>query len=159
MDIVTYKFAARLATKQWISFLSFAGPLLSTRPKQQKLFLFHCILSGYSIIPPSSFIPHLSTLRHSHHLPLYRPVTSSTAYSASFFPSVIPSWNNLLLNTVLATSHSAFKSSKIKLNSNLILQSDCTSLYLYIAFVVRVCFLCFVCKVLSQLGFPLSCFK
>ena len=37
-----------------------------------------------------------------------------------FFPSVIPSWNNLLLNTVLATSHSAFKS-KIKLNSNLIL--------------------------------------
>ena len=38
--------------------------------------------------PPSSLILHPSpTLQHSHHLPLYRPVTRSTAYSASFiFP-------------------------------------------------------------------------
>ena len=120
------KFAARLATKQWNTsyndlLAQLGWPLLSTRRKQQKLFLCHRILSGYSIIPPSSFTPHPSpTLRHSHHLPLYRPITRSTAYSASFFPSVIPLWNNLPRDTVLATSHSAFKS-KIKLNSNFLL--------------------------------------
>ena len=96
------KFTARLATKQWnTSYLlvQLGWPLLSTRRKQQKLFLCHHILSGYSIIPPSSFTPHPSpTLRHSHHLPLYRPVTRSTAYSASFFPSV-PLWNNLPRDT------------------------------------------------------------
>jgi len=37
-----------------------------------------------------------------------------------FFPSVISLWNNLPQDTVLATSHSAFKS-KIKLNSNFLL--------------------------------------
>ena len=119
------KFAARLATKQWNTsyndlLAQLGWPLLSTRRKQQKQFLCHRILSGYSILPPSIFIPHPSTLRHSYHLPLYRPVTRSTAYSASFFPSVIPLWNNLPLDTVLATSLSGFKS-QIKLNSSLIL--------------------------------------
>ena len=118
-------FAARLATKQWNTsyndhLAQLGWPLLSTQRKQQKQFLCHRILSGYSILPPSIFIPHPSTLRHSHHLPLYRPVTRSTAYSASFFPSVIPLWNNLPLDTVLATSQSGFKF-QIKLNSNLIL--------------------------------------
>ena len=116
------KFVARLATKQWNTSYHYNNdllaqlgwPLLSTWRKQQKLFLCHRILSGYSIIPPSSFIPHPSpTLQHSHHLPLYRPVTRSTAFS-----SVVPLWNSLSLDTVLATSHCAFKS-KIKLNSNL----------------------------------------
>ena len=119
------KFAARLVTKQWNTsyndlLAQLGWPLLSTRRKQQKQFLCHHILSGYSILPPSIFIPHPSTLRHSHHLPLYRPVTRSTAYSASFFPSVILLWNNLPLDTVLVTSQSAFKS-QIKLNSSLIL--------------------------------------
>ena len=110
------KFAARLATKQWNTsyndlLAQLGWPLLSTQRKQQKLFLCHRILSGYSIIPPSSFTPHPSpTLRHSHHLPLYRPVTRSTPTLPFFFPSVIPLWNNLPQDTVLATSHSAFKS-------------------------------------------------
>ena len=59
------KFAARLATKQWNTsyndlLAQLGWPLLSTRRKQQKLFLCHRILSGYSIILPSSFTPHPS---------------------------------------------------------------------------------------------------
>ena len=111
------KFAARLATKQWNTsyndlLAQLGWPLLSTRCKQQKLFLCHRILSGYSIIPPIQL--HTSSFSYS---PTLTPPTSlHTCHQIHCLlclfslSSVVLLWNNLPLDTVLATSHSAFKS-------------------------------------------------
>ena len=66
---------------------------LGTRRNRQKLLLCNHIWRGYSILPPSFFIPHpFPHLRHNHPLPLYHPNCRSTAYLSSFSASVVPLW-------------------------------------------------------------------
>ena len=60
-------------------------PRLSTRRTRQKLSLCYRIVTGRSIIPPRFFTPHLSHLRHNHHLPLYYPSFKTFHKSSSFF--------------------------------------------------------------------------
>ena len=94
-------------------------PPLSTRRVRQKLLLCRRILSGNSIISAYSFSRHPAPeLRHSHQLPLYRPVTRSSAHLNSFFPSVVPLWNALPPDVVLCSSQSSFKCKLTNLMSN-----------------------------------------
>jgi len=112
---VIYKHDRRgptLATKEWNTsyndlLAQLGWPLLSTRRNSR---CYSCATAFPAIQLHTSSFSYSPTLTPPD-LPLYRPVTRSTAHSASFFyPSVTPLWNNLPLDTVLATSHSAFKS-------------------------------------------------
>ena len=120
-------FAARLTTGRWkesgnVLKRELGWPLLRQRRRFQTLCLVQRILTSGSLIPNSTFSPHLApNLHHLNTCPLQQPFTSTNYFHylslwtlfLSFFVDVVPLWNSLPDNLVSLSSNLAFKRSII----------------------------------------------
>ena len=83
-------------------------PLLRQRRRFQKLCLARRILTSDSLIPDSTFSPHLApNLRHLNTCPLQQPFDSTNYFRSSFFVDVVPLWNSLPGHIVSLSSNLA----------------------------------------------------
>ena len=82
--------------------------LKSQRRRFQKLCLARRILTSDSLIPDSTFSPHLApNLRHLNTCPLQQPFDSTNYFRSSFFVDVVPLWNSLPGHIVSLSSNLA----------------------------------------------------
>ena len=94
-------FVARIATKNLSESPSVLKeqlhwPSLSSRKSFQKFCLCRRFLSGGSLIPDSTFLPHPHPdLLHPNSRTLYCPQVCTNYHLASYFVSTVPLWNNL----------------------------------------------------------------
>lgn len=108
-------FAARLATGHWkecpeVLQHETGWPTLVQRRVFHKLCLVRRIITGGSLIPDSSFTPHVAPhLRHLNSCPLRQPFASTNYHRTSFFVGSVPFWNALPDNIVSLVSNLAFK--------------------------------------------------
>ena len=71
--------------------------------------MFYKILNGtVNISIPQRFTPNPRLARGSHHLRYHQVITNLNSYKYSFYPRIIPLWNILPVEAVLAPSHQAF---------------------------------------------------
>ena len=119
-------FAAKIVSRRWAEHglevaADLGWPALSQRRVYQKLCLCHRILSGLSILDPSSLFslhpahPDVGScgversLRCMNSYPLLQPFTRTNYHRASFCVSVVSLWNSLPDSIITLNSDTAFK--------------------------------------------------